>query len=62
MDKELKDMLKDWDDPLGARTVNDAEDIISALKGAYEDAIDIVRRLAKLPTDDELLIDNEDPH
>jgi len=38
MDKELKDMLKYWDDPLGARTVNDAEDIIPALKHAYENA------------------------
>ena len=28
----------------------------------YTKALDIVRRLAKLPTDDELLIDNEDPH
>ena len=55
MNKELEDMLKDWDDPLGARTVNDAEDIISALKGACEDAIDIVRRLAKLHTEEDAM-------
>jgi hypothetical protein len=31
MDK-LEELLKDWNDPLGARTMSDAEDLIDALQ------------------------------
>ena len=44
---------------------DDIEDIALELaytRYAYAKIESIVQRLAKIPTDDELLIDNEDPH
>ena len=32
MSEKLEELLADWSDPLGARTMSDAEDLIDALR------------------------------
>ena len=40
---DMDELLRDWNDPYGARTVSDAEDLIDALQAKVEELEDEIR-------------------